>query len=97
MAAPNTAVKDTEYAEYYDVNFDMLQSRVTAVGNELARALAPVYGSEMTGYTAVADGVVKVEYANGWSLLVNYNKSDVTTDWGVVPAADWLQVQPQKS
>lgn len=90
IAASNSEVKDTAYDEYFAVNFDTLESRIREVGQELIEALSPVYGSAMIGHKQLADGVVRVDYDNGKSLLINYNESEAVTEAGTVPAAGWL-------
>ncbi len=93
IAEPNSTVKDTPYSDYYAVNFDTLESRVATVGGELTKALAPVYGSAIVDYRALADGVVQADYANGAGIVVNYNKTEAVTAAGVVPGEGWLHVK----
>jgi hypothetical protein len=89
----NSVLKGTNYSDFYNVSFAQLEKRVEDIGKQLSAALEPVYGSKITKYSELSDGVIRVDYTNGKGIIVNYNQSDVTTEAGIVPAAGWLHVE----
>ncbi len=89
----NSKLKGTNYSDFYNASFGQLEKRIEHVGKQLSAALKPVYGSAITKHTLLSDGVVRVDYANGKGIIVNYNQSNVTTEAGVIPAVGWLHVE----
>jgi hypothetical protein len=49
-----------------------------------------VDGSAMTAHDILTTDVVKVSYANGTEVYVNYSKKDVTVDGVTIPALSYL-------
>jgi hypothetical protein len=70
-------LKDGPYAFYYAVDYstwrDTIISTYTAF-NEVYKGLDSV---EMTRHDELTDGVFRTQYANGVSILVNYNREAV--------------------
>ena len=74
MAADNALLKDTAYDSYGSVSAASQLTKVCRIADEVAEALAPVYGRYMTAYTSDG-GVVRVAYDNGVTVVVNYRLS----------------------
>lgn len=82
IAEDNSLVKGTKYDAYYAVNYDNVKEDVVRVANEVSKALKPVYGQEMVNYEVLEEGFVRVSYANGQAILVNYNTEAKTAATG---------------
>ena len=97
MAAGNALLKDTAYDRYGAVSADNQKEKVCGIAQEVALALAPVYGSRMTGYTE-NDGVVRVTYENGVTVAVNYNFEAVELPEGIrIQARSYAHIQEEVS
>ncbi len=93
MAADNVLLKDTAYDTFGAVSAEGRMAQTCRIANQVAEALAPVYGSRMTGYAAVG-GVVRVTWDNGITLVVNYNDEAAELPEGVrVEARSYTQIQ----
>ncbi len=90
MAGDNALVKGTKYDDYYAAQYGTLKDEVSAIANEIAEALAPVYGHEIVGYEEYGDGLVQVSYDNGKAIVLNFATEAQTTPAGVtVEAMGW--------
>ena len=78
MAADNTELYKTPLEEYYSLNFSDWEKTLSKVYNTVNSALSAVEGSEITDYTVIKSGVVRVDYSNGTAIYVNYTGSDYT-------------------
>ena len=90
MHAENSAVKETEYDNWYSANFAGLKNRMVSAADEIYSALAPIIGSAMCDYKVLGDGVVQINYENGTAIAVNYTGKPFDTPFGRVDAGGWL-------
>lgn len=67
----NTGLKDLYTTEYANWKEEILNQY-----NLVQKYLAPVQGEEIVGRTVIATGVVKVDYSNNMSLVINYTEQD---------------------
>lgn len=93
MAADNVLLKETAYDAFGAVSAEGRLAQTCRIASQVAEALAPVYGSRMIGY-ASKDGVVRVTWDNGITIVVNYNDEAVELpEGGLVEARNYVQIQ----
>ncbi len=93
MAADNALLKDTAYDSYGSVSAASQLTKVCRIADEVAEALAPVYGRVMTAYTSDG-GIVRVAYDNGVTIVVNYRDEAVELPEGIrVDARSYAQIR----
>jgi len=74
----------------YSSMFDIWEDMVILFYNRVAGALEPVRNQPIVGREMLATGVVKVTYANGVEIFVNYTPMPFDYNGLVVPAEDFL-------
>lgn len=84
IAASNEATKETEYSYLYAVNFDHIVGEVLEANRQVTEALEPVYGLEIIDHRQIDPGVYITTYADGTSMIVNYNYEDRSTPYGLL-------------
>ena len=89
-AAPSSEVKGTPYDHLYNIHFDVIKNRVSETSRKVTEALKDVTGSSITRHTMLAEGVFKTDYDNGRYVIVNYNRDDVQTDFGLVKGWSYI-------
>ena len=93
MSADNALLKDTAYDIYGAASAANQMEKVRRIADEVARALAPVYGRHMAAYTSDS-GIVRVTYDNGVTIVINYRDEAVELPEGVrVDARSYAQIQ----
>jgi len=90
IAAPNSAVKGTKYADMYNVSFENIKESVLRVNKKVSQALESVFESSITGHTKLSEGVFKTNYQNKKYIIVNYNQKEVNTGFGTVSGHGYL-------
>lgn len=86
----NFELSDTASNQLYSTYIDEWTENMVSTYRELDQALRPVAGSAIEGREVLQEGVVRVDYANGVAIYVNYLGSAVTADGVTVPAQDYL-------
>ncbi|MFD0715599.1 DUF5696 domain-containing protein [Paenibacillus sp. GCM10027626] len=66
-------IKRTASNDVYASEYPYLQDRIDYMYAGVNEALHEVSNSEMIHHTILAEGVVRVEYANGKTIVINYN------------------------
>ena len=84
--AESSAVKDTIFDFMYALGFEDWLEEAAASYRLLDQALRDVQHAAIVSHERLADGVVKVGYSNGKTIVVNYNKTPVTVDGHVIEA-----------
>ncbi|MEG1887461.1 MAG: DUF5696 domain-containing protein, partial [Oscillospiraceae bacterium] len=93
MSEESSFLKFTEYNNFYSASENIMMSRIEQVNSQLTKALQPVYGSTMVNHSAISEGVIKVDWDNGKSIIVNYNQTEVSTVYGNIPPLGYLHAQ----
>lgn len=93
MAADGSAIKNTEYSYLCSNNFDIWSEQLVQAYEKINEALSPVQNAEMTGHQKLAEGLYRTDYANGWSVYVNYNEASQQTEGVSVPAKGYQVLQ----
>jgi len=74
----------------YSSQFDIWEDLVVLFYNRVAGALYPVRNQPIVGREMLATGVVKVTYANGVEIFVNYTNQPFNYNGLTIPAEDFL-------
>lgn len=85
----NFVIKDTPLWDYPSTKFDDWYSEILQIQREMSNALNPVISSRIVGRTVFEPGVVKVDYENGWSIIVNYTEDSYDDGKINVPPLSW--------
>jgi hypothetical protein len=65
-------LQDTALNDIYTSRFDDLKPAIKTYYEFINGALKPVYGMRITNRTMIEPGLVKVDYENGYSIIINY-------------------------
>lgn len=84
-------LKDTAFDLLFSSEYDLWKTEIIEMGKEFNERLSAVYASEMVTH-GKQDGVARVVYANGVSVIINYNETDVTVGDTVVKAMDYAVI-----
>ncbi|MDR9855163.1 DUF5696 domain-containing protein [Paenibacillus sp. VCA1] len=87
---PNDKVKDTEYNDLYAVHYKQWIDQAAEMYREVNDVLKNVRNEPITGHEKLGEGVYKTVYGNGFYVIVNYNRTDVTADGRTVKAESYL-------
>ena len=92
MTGDTLMLSDTKYADLYNVSSAYWQERIIQEYDELNAVFAAVSGCAITQHSKVAEDVFCTTYANGTSVLVNYNDTAVEVDGRTVEGLGWLVI-----
>jgi len=87
-------LQDTELASLYSSSFVTWEAAVASGYGFVAGALDGVYGEGIVSRTVLAPGFVRVVYANGVAIYVNYTHAAVLGDGVTVDAGSYEVVNP---
>jgi hypothetical protein len=85
-------LKLTNSSNVYISEYSVLKNRIHQYQEFIKDGLAVSINSEMINHTFLAEGVVKVDYDNGSSIILNYNDNAVSIDSYTIPADDYVVV-----
>ena len=92
LAAEDTSVLlDTQYTEYYNSYYTNWKENIIYM-NSLLNSTG-IYESYLVNHKYLTDNVVQVEYANGLTIIINYDSEgyyDSTTGYGV--RSNWFAI-----
>lgn len=86
----SSLLANTPYSQLFTSHFAQWQQNVTETYEELNRELAGSWTQPMVSHEQLEDGFVRVEYADGTIIYVNYNSRECRADGVTVPAEDYL-------
>ncbi len=85
-------LRDTGYESLFSSTFDDWEGVVVDTYKEFKENLSCVYGQQMVEHTVLQDDLVRVKYANGVAVYINYGDAEVTADKVAVPAKSYVVV-----
>jgi hypothetical protein len=92
MYSDNVDLYDTSVGNYYSYHYqDWIDTAISAY-LKMSTALDPVLNETIMHHTTITDGVYKTTYANGMSVIVNYNYFDYRDEDIVVRSRDYVLV-----
>ena len=77
-------LKLTNSSNVYISEYEILETRMAYYYDFISGALDNVIAQEIIDHTYVQEGVVRVEYANGVEIIINYNHEEITEDGTLV-------------
>ncbi len=87
-------LKNSDYTGFYCVSYEKLKDRIKSVSDECEALWEEIGTTEIAGHTIVGENVFKTEYANGVSVIVNYNRYPVTLeDETVIEAEEYMIIK----
>lgn len=94
ISAENVDVlKNSEYSDYFSMQYSVLADEIKAVYAEYSEGLAAIGSKEIVGHRMLADHVFETTYASGASVIVNYNKFPVAAAGSNLDALGYV-IQP---
>ena len=78
-ATPIQSMMDYGIDYLYSVYYNDLKDGAIELYNSYKEAFAQIGTKEIADHTVIADGVFRTDYANGVSVIVNYNRNSVDT------------------
>lgn len=85
-------LRDTDYSTLFSSTYGDWENIVIDTYDEFKTNLSCVYGQQMVDHKVITDDLVRVEYANGVKIYVNYGKTDARADGVNVPAKNYVVV-----
>lgn len=91
ISAENVDVlKNSEYSDYYSIQYAVLADKMKALYSEYSEGLAAIGSKEIVGHRMLGEGVFETSYASGASVIVNYNKFPVSVSGSNLDALGYL-------
>ncbi len=88
-------LKGTDYDFLFTSRYEDWADNLTATAKEFAARLGTVWNQEMREHTRLAAELVRVTYADGTRIYINYADEAAQADGFALPAADYVVVSPE--
>lgn len=85
-----TIVKETEYSYLYATHYIDFIDQAISDYLKLSKDLQNVFNVPISGHQYLQNGVARVQYENGVSVIVNHNSEPVTIDGKMIGAENYL-------
>lgn len=86
----NYELKHTPVSELYSTRYEDWKQHIVEVYKDVNTALSKVEGKQIADRTVLAQGVVRMDYEGGTSILVNYTVNEYTLDGISIPAQGYI-------
>ncbi len=83
-------LRDTGYATLFSSTYEDWEHVVVDTYREFKENLDCVYGQQIVDHTILTDDLIRVKYANGVTVYVNYGDTEAAADNVKVPAKDYV-------
>lgn len=83
-------LRDTGYDTLFSSTYGDWEHVVVDTYRELKENLDCVYGQQIVDHTILTDDLIRVKYANGVVVYVNYGDTEVSADNVKIPAKDYV-------
>lgn len=84
------ALINTNSSDIFTAKWSVLLEPALAIDETLSNLHAQLNGAVIANHEIIDSDVVRVTYANGVELLINYRRADYNVDGNVIPAQSWL-------
>lgn len=91
--ADNSIVKETDFDDLYSVNYEAWIDRAVGTYRRVNEEMGYLAGVLMRSHERIAEDVIKVTYADGSAVYVNYSREAVQLDGVTVGARDFTVVR----
>ncbi len=85
-------LRDTGYQRLFSSTYNDWEGVMLDTYNEFRNNLSCVYGVQMVGHDYLTDDLIRVEYANGIAIYINYGAQEAKADNVTVPAKGYVVV-----
>ena len=85
-------LRDTDYDELFSSTYADWENTVVDTYLEFKQNLSGVCGQQMVSHEILSDDLIRVTYANGIKVYINYSNVEASADGVRVPAKDYLVV-----
>ena len=85
-------LRDTGYQRLFSSTYNDWEGVMLDTYNEFRNNLSCVYGVQMVGHDYLTDDLIRVEYANGIAIYINYGVQEAKADNVTVPAKGYVVV-----
>ncbi len=85
-------LRDTGYQRLFSSTYSDWEGVMLDTYNEFRNNLSCVYGVQMVGHDYLTDDLIRVEYANGIAIYINYGVQEAKADNVTVPAKGYVVV-----
>lgn len=89
----NSELKDTPVSELYSTRYEDWRNNIVAIYQYVNSALSKVEGKMIVDRNVIGQGVVKVDYEDGTSIIVNYTGNDFKFEQVLIPAQDYMVIE----
>jgi len=86
-------LRDTNYDGMFSSTYDDWETIMVDTYKEFQENLSCVYGEQMTEHTVLTDDLIRVKYANGVAIYINYSDTEGSADNVAVPAKSYVVVR----
>lgn len=83
-------LKEGNYHELFSTEYALIADEIKNVSKEINDAFAQIGTNEIVGHTILDNKVFETTYATGVKVISNYNKLDVSTEYGDIPAESYI-------
>ncbi len=85
-------LRDTGYDRLFSSTYDDWEGILVDTYKEFEENLSCVYGEQMVNHTYLTDDLIRVDYANGIAVYINYGNEEATASAVTVPAKSYVVV-----
>lgn len=85
-----SAVKDSDYTWLYSAGFEDNLAEASEYYRMSSQLYSEVSEAAVTGHKKLAESVYYTEYSNGVYTVVNYSDKEYLSDYGAVPAENYI-------
>lgn len=90
-----SALLDTNYTKYYNSYYANWKENIIYMNDVLNST--GIYESYLVGHEYITDTLVRVKYANGISILINYsNNNYYNAQEGISVRGNWFAIEPKE-
>ncbi len=86
-------LRDTGYERLFSSTYDDWEGVMVDTYKEFRDNLSCVYGVQMTDHSYLTDDLIRVDYANGISIYINYGGEEAKAEGVTVPAKSYVIVE----
>jgi hypothetical protein len=90
-------LKESVYSFYFAINYETWRDEIISTYLAFNEAYKGLEGIPMSRHDRLEDGVTRTQYANGVSILVNYNNEAASVEIGrsavTVPGRSFIRIE----
>ncbi len=90
-------LKEGNYHELFSTEYKLIAADIKEMAGKIDAAFAQIGTNEIAGHRLIDEKVFETTYATGVKVVVNYNKLDVTTEYGDIPAESYIIIGAEEA